>query len=260
VARLTHSAPAADPSRCSSRSGCEPEGCGLAATRDAEDLGRRAGGEQMQRKPTWKAGAATIALAAACGGGWWATTVLASDHDESPLVKEDAAQDITDLYVFDSGGGTTTIIVCWAGFNDSRPQPDEEALYDENALYTIWVDNDGDNEADISIRWRYGRNAAGDVGVRWEEVPGAIDYVSGPVETVFDVGEGARAWSGHADDPFFFDAQGYLETLATGTPMFMNSRDFLAGLNVTAAAIEIDTALLQEGGAPMQFWATAARK
>ena len=42
--------------------------------------------------------------------------------------------------------------------------------------------------------------------------------------------------------------------------MLMNSRDFLAGLNVTAAAIEIDTSLLQDGDAPMQVWATAARK
>ncbi|MBX7078234.1 MAG: DUF4331 domain-containing protein [Nannocystaceae bacterium] len=186
--------------------------------------------------------------------------MLASDHDESPLVKEDAAQDITDLYVFDSGNGTTTIIVCWAGFNDSRPQPDTEGVYDEDALYTIWVDNDGDNEGDIAIRWRFGRNANGDVGVRWEDVPGSIDQVAGPVETVFDVGEGARAWSGHADDPFFFDAQGYLETLDTGTVMMVNNRDFLAGLNVTAAAIEIDTSLLQEGDAPLQVWATAARK
>lgn len=204
---------------------------------------------------------AAIAVAALCGGGgWWATTVSASDHDESPLVKEDAAQDITDLYVFDSGDGTTTIIVCWAGFNDSRPQPDDDGLYDEDALYTIWVDNNEDNEADIAIRWRFGRNDKGLVGVRWEDVPGSLENVAGPVEDVFDVGKGARVWAGHADDPFFFDAQGYLETLDTGTVMLMNNRDFLAGLNVTAAAIEIDTSLLQEGGAPMQFWATAARK
>lgn len=214
----------------------------------------------MYKNMRSKGGLAVVAAAAICGGGWWATTVLASDHDEAPLVKEDAAQDITDLYVFDSGGGTTTIIVCWAGFNDSRPQPDAEGLYDENALYTIWVDNNGDNAADRAIYWRYGRNAAGDVGVQWEGVPGAPDFVSGPVETVFDVGDGARAWSGHADDPFFFDAQGYLETLDTGAPMFMSNRDFLAELNVTAAAIEINTALLQDGANPMQFWVTAARK
>jgi hypothetical protein len=206
-------------------------------------------------------GALALTAAAAIGaGGWWATTVSASDHDEAPLVKMDAAQDITDLYVFDSGGGTTTIIVCWAGFNDSRPQPDAEGLYDGDALYTIWVDNDGDNVADHSIYWRFGTNSAGDVGIRWEGVPGADDFVSGPVETVFDAGDGARVWAGHADDPFFFDAQGYLETLDTGTLSIVSNRDFLAGLNVTAAAIEIDTALLQNGDEPMQFWTTAARK
>jgi hypothetical protein len=214
----------------------------------------------MHKNMRTMGGLAVVAAAAISGGAWWGTTVQASDHDEAPLVKEDAAQDITDLYVFDSGGGTTTIIVCWAGFNDSRPQPDAEGVYDENALYTLWIDNNGDNDADRAIYWRYGRNSAGDVGVQFEGVPGAADYVSGPVETIFDVGDGARAWSGHADDPFFFDAAGYLETLDTATVSFMNDRDFLAGLNVTAAAIEINTALLQDGDSPMQFWVTASRK
>lgn len=214
----------------------------------------------MQKNLRTKGGLALVAMAAICGGGWWASSVSASDHDEAPLVKADAAQDITDLYVFGSDGDRTTIIVCWAGFNDSRPQPDAEGVYDENALYTLWIDNNGDNDADRQIYWRYGRNAAGDVGVQFEGVPGAADYVSGPVETVFDAGDGARVWSGHADDPFFFDALGYLDTIATGTVSFMNDRDFLAGLNVTAAAIEIDTALLQDGDSPMQFWVTSGRK
>jgi hypothetical protein len=214
----------------------------------------------MHENKRSKRGLALVAMAAICGGGWWATTVLASDHDESPLVKQDAAQDITDLYVFESGSGRVTIIVCWAGFNDSRMQPDADGVYDADALYTIWVDNNGDNEADHAIYWRYGRNAAGEVGIQWTGIPGTEDPVSGPVETVFDAGDGARVWSGHADDPFFFDAAGYLETLDTATVSFVNDRDFLAGLNVTAAAIDIDTAALQDGARPLQFWATAARK
>lgn len=208
-----------------------------------------------------KVGLALVAAGSAvCGTALWAATVLASDHDEAPLVKKDAAQDITDLYVFDSGGGKTTLIVCFAGFNDSRPQPDDEGVYAEDALYTIHVDNNGDNQADHRIYWRYGRDASGAVGVRWEGVPGAGGNVSGPVETVFEAGSGARVWSGRADDPFFFDVQGYLETLDTGTLSITNTRDTLAGLNVTAAAIEIDTALLQSGNSPMQFWVTSSRK
>ena len=215
----------------------------------------------MHKHKGSRTGLAAVAIAAMAGAGWWVSTVSASDHDEAPLVKTDAAQDITDLYVFDSGDGkTTTIIVCWAGFNDSRPQPDDAPLFDSKALYTIWVDNNGDNMADHAIRWRYGVNAQDQFGVRWEDVPGADPQVAGPVETVFNVGQYARVWTGHADDPFFFDAQGYLETLDKGTVSFMANRDFLAGLNVTAAAIEIDTDILAGGKNKIQVWATAARK
>jgi hypothetical protein len=205
-----------------------------------------------------KTGLAAIAIAAICGGSSWTPSVQASDHDESIEVKEDASMDITDLYIFDSGGGNTTIIVCWAGFNDSRPQPDAEPLFDDDALYTIWIDNNMDNEADHAIYWRYGLNNLEEWGVRWEGVPGAGGNVSGPVESIFDAGEGARVWTGHAEDPFFFDALGYLETLDTGTVAITNANDLLAGLNVTAAAIEIETDLLGDG--PMQVWTTAARK
>lgn len=213
----------------------------------------------MYKNLRTKTGLAVVAMAAICGGGWWTSTVLASDHDESPLVKQDAAQDITDLYVFESGENKTTIIVCWAGFNDSRPQPDESAVYDGKALYTIHVDNDGDNEADLKFYWRYGTNAQDEIGIQWEGIPGADPAVSGPVETVFQAGTFARVWTGHADDPFFFDAQGYLEALDSGMVSFMSDRDFLAGFNVTAAAIEIDTDVLT-GGNPIQVWATSARK
>jgi hypothetical protein len=127
----------------------------------------------MHKNMRSKTGLAAVAIAAICGGGWWASTVRASDHDESPLVKKDAAQDITDLYVFDSGTGKTTIIVCWAGFNDSRPQPDTPAVYDANALYTIHVDNNGDNKADHDDLLALRANDQDQWGVQWEGVPGA---------------------------------------------------------------------------------------
>lgn len=206
-----------------------------------------------------RAGLATVALAAICGAGWWTTSARASDHDEAPLVKQDAAQDLTDVYVFESAAGKTTIIVCWAGFNDSLNQPTNTALYHPDALYTIHVDNDGDNQPDHSIRWRYGVNDQDQWGVRWEDVPGANGDVVGPVESIFNAGSSARVWTGHADDPFFFDVQGYLESIDTGFISFDNTRDFLSGLNVTAAAIEIDTDLLT-GNNPTQIWATSARK
>ena len=211
----------------------------------------------MHKNMRTKTGLAVVAAAAICGGSWWASTGQASDHDESPLVKADAAQDITDLYVFESAADKVTIIVCWAGFNDSRPQPDDRAVYDPNALYAINIDNDADGTPDTQIYWRYGTDENEQYGIRWEGVPGADGNVSGAVETVFDVGPYARTWTGHADDPFFFDALGYLTTVATGTVSFDGS-DFLAGLNVTAVAIEIDKDVIAPG--PIAVWATASRK
>lgn len=213
----------------------------------------------MKKNIRSKTGLAVVAVAAICGGSWWASTVSASDHDEAPLVKADASVDITDLYVFDSGGGKTTIIVCFAGFNDSRMQPDKAALYDGDALYTIWVDNNGDNQADFKFYWRYGANDKDQIGVQWTGIPGVDDTAVGPVETVFDAGPFARVWTGHADDPFFFDAAGYLMTIDMGAPMFDSTRDFLKGYNVTAAAIEIDTDVLTGGMNQIQVWATASR-
>lgn len=214
----------------------------------------------MHKNMTSKLGVAAVAFAAICGGSWWGSTVSASDHDESPLVKLDAALDITDLYIFKSAADKTTIIVCWAGFNDSRKQPDALPVFDPNVLYTLHVDNNLDQKPDFSIYWRYGLNDKEQYGIQWEGMPGADPLVSGPVESIFDVGEFARAWTGHADDPFFFDAQGYLTALMTGTVGFDNKRDFLAGLNVTAAAIEIDTDLLTAGGKKTQIWVTASAK
>jgi hypothetical protein len=209
--------------------------------------------------------AAAAGLAAVATTGWWASTLHASDHSESPLVQADAAQDITDLYVF-GDAQKTTIIVCWAGLSvdpDHKQGLGEPAstagLYDPAALYTIHIDNNGDNVADHRIYFRYGQNGAGETGIQWTGLPGAEVPFSHAVETIYEEeGSGARVWSGHADDPFFFDAQGYLETLATGTLSFDNTRDTLAGLNVTAAAIEINTADL--GAGAIQVWATASRK
>ena len=189
-----------------------------------------------------------------------ATLALASDHDESPLVKADASMDITDLYVFGTGHGETTVIVDWAGFNDSRPQPDGGAVYNPKALYTLHIDNNQDNVADIQVHWRFGQNKKGEWGVQVENIPGGDAVVSGPVETVFDAGNGTRVWVGHADDPFFFDAAGYLDTLATGKLMIRNDRDFLAGLNVTAIALEMRNDGMRAGDKPLQFWVTSARK
>ena len=208
--------------------------------------------------------ATAAALGAAGITVWWAASLHASDHSESPLVQADAAQDITDVYVF-GDSEKTTIIVCWAGLSVDPDHkqglgepPSAAGLYDPAALYTIHVDTNADGVAEHKIYWRYGQNGAGATGIQWTGVPGSEGAFVHAVESVYQDASGARTWSGHADDPFFFDAEGYLMTLDTGTAMFDSSRDLLAGKNVTAVAIEMDNAAL--GGGAMQFWITSAYK
>ncbi len=188
------------------------------------------------------------------------SVAICSDHTESPLVKQDASMDLTDLYVFDSGGGKMTVIVNWAGFNDSRAQPDAAPLFTSNSLYTINIDNNEDNVADFRIQWKFGQNSQGQWGVQVTGIPGSQGTVSGPVERILSGGNGTRVWAGHADDPFFFDVQGYLDTLATGVLSIINTRSILSGFNVTALAVEFDIASVVNSGGDAHFWITSARK
>lgn len=207
-------------------------------------------------------------LALALAAMPWLPSVQASDHDESPAVKASAPLDITDVYVFDKSG-KTVIIVAWAGFTDDMKyaQPTKTGVFDPEVLYTVHIDNNKDNVADHKIQFRFSSNKVdGKTGVEWIGVPGANGIVVHATETVFiDSGSGAKLWTGHADDPFFFDALGYLTTLdsAGKTPelpnlKFDSKKDFLAGLNVTAGAIEIDHKKL--GAGAIQVWATASKK
>ena len=188
------------------------------------------------------------------------SSAIASDHNESPLVKLDASVDLTDLYIFDSGSNKTTAIICWGGFNDSRPQPDADGVYNANVLYTLNIDNNQDNIADRQVMWRFGQNTSGEWGVQVQGIPGSDGTVSGAVEKILSGGNGTRVWSGHADEPFFFDVQGYLDTLATGKLMITNNRSVLSGLNVTALALELNTSELRSGNNELRFWITSARK
>lgn len=217
-----------------------------------------------------------LAIAVALPG---APDVQASDHDEAPIVKANAALDITDVYVFDNNGATA-IIVAWAGFTDDTnyTQPTAEGVFVDDVLYAINIDEAPfDNEPDHVIYWRFSTNEVdGQKGIQWGGIPDAgTEPVVHAVEEVYtDDASGAKLWAGHHDDPFFFDAVGYLTTLDSAglDPDVFNlsfsclgateqeclDADFLKGLNVSAVVMEIDHAKL--GGAAIQVWATAYEK
>ena len=194
-----------------------------------------------------------LALAAAAIGAFAtaSTRVIAADHVDAPEASADPAADITDFYAWTTTERLTAV-VAFAGLAEAGT----DAVYDAGVLYGIHVDNDGDGESDHDIWARFGQNAAGEWGLMVTGL-GDEDLV-GAVEEPLSAGD-TRAWAGLRDDPFFFDLEGYSMTLESGDLSFDSTRDFFAGLNVTAIVVETDPRMLAGEDGTFTMWATTRR-
>ena len=185
-------------------------------------------------------------------------TALAADHVEAPATIKDPAADISDFYAWSRKEIDDTIVVAitFAGAGASA----DGGVYDPDVVYGIHIDNDDDGEVDHECFVRFGQDAeTGEWGVQVTGLPGGDTVAEGPVDTVFDAGNGLEVFAGHREDPFFFDLQGYLDTLSTGTLAFDGTRDFFAGLNVTAIVVEISASTVSESSDTIQIWASSGR-
>ncbi|MEE2828949.1 MAG: DUF4331 family protein [Myxococcota bacterium] len=194
-------------------------------------------------------GAAALGLALLTG-----LNAQAADHAEAPASAADPAADIADLYAWHTDSGTLVTSLTFAGLG----APGDAAVYDEDVLYGIHIDNDGDNESDIDIWARFGQDSQGNWGVQVSGLPGAGAPVSSAVETVTSVA-GGSLFAGLRDDPFFFDLAGFNETVSTGDVSFDSTRDSLAGTNVTAIVLEMDLGAVVVDGNNLRLWATSGR-
>jgi hypothetical protein len=146
----------------------------------------------MERTPI--ARGVALALGTAC-----LTTAVftqASSHREAPFITEEPKVDNTDLYIFRSyegvaadgtGGrsGFVTILSNFQPFQDPWGGPNYYSM-DENAVYDIHIDNDGDAIADMTFRFRFDnefrRLAVDGNPADTEEVTNAIPIINnGPV-------------------------------------------------------------------------------
>lgn len=184
--------------------------------------------------------------------------VEAADHTDPPdRVTAGDATDIGDVYAWhDSGAGTLTMVLTIAG--PVAPVADQTGTYDTDALYGIHIDNNGDNAPNFDIWVKFGQNDLGDWGVQVEGLPGTTGPVVGAVETEIAGEANTKVWAGLRDDPFFMDLQGFQDTVAMGSIEFDPTRDFFAGLNITAIVIEVPLTAAQGGGDSLGVWATSA--
>ena len=181
----------------------------------------------------------------------------AADHTDPParFAAAGDAADIGDLYAWHADD-TLSLVLTFAG--PIGPIAEPVGTYDADVLYGIHIDTDGDNVADSDIYVRFGQNEAGEWGIQAEGVPGEDTPVAGAVESMLD-GTGATVWAGVAEDPFFFDLQGFGDTLQTGTLMFDSTRDAFAGANITSIVIDVPLTDALGGGSALPIWATTSR-
>ncbi len=201
----------------------------------------------------WAARSGAIALAALLTPLASAPT-HASDHADSPTTRDDPAADLTDLYAWHADG-KLVVAFGFAGLSEAGLP----AQFDSGVLYTVHLDNDGDNVSDREVYVRFGQNGRGDWGVRVENLPGIAEPVVGPVDTTIEAGLDLRVFAGLRDDAFFFDLDGLRQTLRSGTLMFDSTRDIFDGTNITAVVLEMSIDALAAGSDTVTIWVSTGR-
>ena len=103
---------------------------------------------------------------------------FASSHREAPLITGDPKADATDLYAFVSpdNKNTVTLIANYIPFEEPAGGPNFDA-FDDNVLYAINIDNNGDAKPDVIYQFRFKTTHTD---------PTTFRYNTGPITSVTD--------------------------------------------------------------------------
>lgn len=196
-------------------------------------------------------GAAVLALAGVAADA----PLRAADHRETPTTTADAVADIADVYTWHQNG-RFVVVVTVDGIR--MPTPAQTARFDDDVRYEVHIGRDAfmstrESAVDIVVRVK------ADGTIVAQGVPGANGTMTGNAESTISKGS-AKLFVGLRDDPFFFDLEGFRNTLMTGTLMFNPARDTFAGMNATAIVIDMDLDAVTNGSNKLYVWGTTARK
>jgi hypothetical protein len=183
-----------------------------------------------------------------------------SHHLDSPLARQDARLDITDLYVFRGETGTVFVVdVCTStAGNIAVPGWHPEGVYE------FKIDLDGDSVEDLTYRFTFDdRDSAGRQRFELRVITGGPARDLGAVLARGTTGEalitptGLRAWAGKAADPFWIDldlVHAVAHALADGTRVDLKgwdparAKNSFAGHTVYSIVLEVpDDQLLPKG-------------
>ena len=231
----------------------------------------------MTKKTTLAALAATT-LAVVGGLAVWSGRSDAADHLDPPARTDpmnsgaDRNADIADVFAWHRGDAATrTLVVIMSFAGPNAPMAGQRMPCDRDVLYGIHIDNTNDGNADVNMYARMAQDDQMNCYVQWTGVPGTSGSVVTPAELTRTF-NGTKLYAGLRDDAFFFDLQGFRETLmVAGDPAtpagvggmagirMTNDRNFFAGKNTSALAVEMPIAGALGMGTSIRVWGTTAR-
>jgi hypothetical protein len=198
-----------------------------------------------------------------------------ADHRDSPATSVDLGADIADVYFFrNASNGNVVLAMTVNGFT----VPGVLASFSPDVLYQFKIDNTGDFREDLVIQATFTKAGAdqrvtlvgptkpfpSSVGSTTQLITGRVPRIEGAADgTVLTGAQGARAFAGRRDDPFFFDLT-YVFRLLGFLPGGTLSRpagiDFFARMNVCTLAVEVPASVLRgRTGNTVRMWATTSR-
>ena len=242
-------------------------------------------------------GIALAACAAAITGAALAAAVAlgpgdgeASSHREAPLIAEDPAADLTDVYAFRSPDKPSTVTI----MANVIPGEDPAAgpnwyTFSPGARYNLKIDTTGDVKPDVIYRFQFTRRTGqlflGDtvqpytvtrvakgrstVVAHGTTPPNNIgkrstpDYRSLVTKSIASFDDGAsKAFAGQRDDPFFGDIGAIFDLVAIrkGTGNMGGGKDFFAGYAVHTFAVQVPIADLNAKSSTIGVWASVDRR
>ena len=231
---------------------------------------------------------ALAAVAVLAGSGLAIKAVVASDHQDTPLVELAPRFDVNDVYAFPAPGSPSRTVLVLGTSSPVTPAQTPSFTFGtkDQELYQIKIDNTGDTREDLVFQITFtGKAGKQKVTLRGPTAPNSVGtmntlvggkQIKGYTNTVIE-SNGIKLFAGPRDDPFFIDLEAFfrilpdrrpetgpLSTITQGPLTFRpvgTAVDFLRGINDMAIVIEVPTSMIANSATNGRFgvWGTTSR-
>ena len=231
---------------------------------------------------------ALAAVALAVGSVIAVRAVMASDHQDTPLVELSPRFDVNDVYAFPAPGNPSRTVLVLGTSSPITPARTPSFTFGtkDQELYQIKIDNTGDAREDLVFQVTFtGKAGKQKVTLRGPAAPNAVGTINtlvggkqikGYTNSVIE-SNGIKLFAGPRDDPFFIDLEAFfrilpdrrpetgpLSTITQGPLTFRpvgQAVDYVRGFNDMAIVIELPTSMIANPSTNGRFgvWGTTSR-